>query len=163
MSAFDEGYKIVDETFGGGKDNLISVATIAREPSEDGMPRPIVRTVDAMYEDGVFYTVTSAMSNKMLQIGQNPQVSVAGHQDMFTASGVGENLGWVLEPSNSELRAKLRKTFSAWYDEANNEQDKNCCIMAIRLVKGTMNVNHWEKLYHMDFVKKEIMPDGGIR
>lgn len=163
MNQFEEGLKQVEITFGNGKDNLISVATIAREAGEGGKPRPVVRTVDAYYENGVFYSVTNAQSNKMLQIAQNSEVSVAGCQEMFTANGIGENLGWVLKPSNAELRDKLRKAFSAWYDAANNEKDENCCILAIHLTKGTMNVNHWEKLYHMDFIHKAIMPDGGIR
>ena len=44
--------------------------------------------------------------------------------------------------------------FAAWYDTANNEQDENCRILAIRLGRGTLNVNHWEKLYHMDFANR---------
>ena len=154
MDKFNEGMMEIDKAFGNGKDNLIAVATLA---VEDGKPRPVVRTVDAMYEDGVFYTVTNAQSNKMRQIAQNPEVSVAGCHEMLTASGIGENIGWVLEPRNAELRTKLRAAFSAWYDAANNENDKNCCIMAIRLTKGIMNVNHWERLYHMDFANKKIV------
>lgn len=45
---------------------------------------------------------------------------------------------------------------------ANNENDENCCILAIYLTKGTLNINHWEKLYHLDFVKKTDMKDGGF-
>lgn len=162
MSMFEEGFKLVEEKFGNGKDNLISVATIAREPGEGGRPRPVVRCVDAYYEDGTFYAVTYAKSNKMLQIAQNPEVSIASSQEMFTANGTAENLGWVLSPQNSGIRAKLREAFSSWYDMANNEQDENCCILAIRLTKGTLNVNHWEKLYFMDFENKADMKDGGI-
>lgn len=33
MSLFEEGSKLVNETFGNGKDNLISLATIARQPA----------------------------------------------------------------------------------------------------------------------------------
>lgn len=162
MGMFEEGYQLLDEQFGNGKDNVISVGTIAREPSPDGKPRPVVRSVDAYYEDGVFYAVTYKKSNKMLQIAENPQVSVSGCLEMFTANGVGENLGWVLDPKNSEIRTKLRKAFAAWYDMANNEDDKNCCILAIRLEKGTLNINHWEKLYYMDFINKTGMDNGGI-
>ena len=82
---------------------------------------------------------------------------------LFTASGTAENLGWVLAPQNADLRTKLRAAFAAWYDMANNEQDENCCILAIRLTRGTLNINHWEKLYHLDFVNKTDMPDGGVR
>jgi hypothetical protein len=28
--------------------------------------------------------------------------------------------------------------------------------------KGTLNINHWEKLYHMDFMNKTIMENGGV-
>ena len=73
---------------------------------------------------------------------------------MFTASAIGEDLGWVLDPRNAELRGRLRAAFAAWYDMANNEQDENCRILAIRLGRGILNINHWEKLYHMDFANR---------
>ncbi|MDR2505569.1 MAG: pyridoxamine 5'-phosphate oxidase family protein [Oscillospiraceae bacterium] len=162
MSIYEEGLKLLEEKFGGGKDNVISLATIAREPNSDGKPRPVVRSVDAYYEDGAFYIVTNGKSNKMLQIAQNAEVSVAGCAEMFTASGVGENLGWALDPKNAEIRTKLRTAFAAWYDIANNDRSKDCCYLAIRLTRGTLNINHWEKLYHMDFVNKTDMENGGI-
>jgi hypothetical protein len=162
MTEFQEGYSLLDEKFGNGKDNVITLATISRAPSDSGRPRPIVRAVNAYYADGVFYVTTNRKSNKMQQIDINPEVSIASCTEMFTASGIGVNLGWVLDPANAELRTKLRSAFSTWYDSANNEQDENCCILAIRLFKGTLNINHWEKLYHMDFVNKTHMPNGGI-
>ncbi len=162
MSDYEEGFKLLDEKFGNGKDNILALATIAREPNNDGTPRPVVRGVDAYYQDGVFYVTTHAKSNKMRQIEKNPQVSIASTSEMFTASGVGENLGWVLDPKNAELRTKLRFVFAPWYDSANNEKDENCCILAIRLTRGTLNINHWEKLYHMDFVNKTEMENGGV-
>ena len=162
MNKYEEGLQLIEETFGNGKDNNISLATVARELGTDEKPIPVVRTVDAYYEDCTFYVVTYAKSNKMLQIEQNPHVSIAGCLEMFTATGVAKNLGWVLDPKNAEIRSKLRTAFAAWYDMANNENDENCCILAIRLVKGTLNVNHWEKLYHMDFVNKVDMESGGV-
>lgn len=162
MTIYEEGIKLIEEKFGNGKDNIISLATIAREPSSDGKPRPVVRSVDAYYEDGTFYIVTNAKSNKTLQILQNPEASVAGCMEMFNAIGIGENLGWVLDPKNADIRTKLRAAFAAWYDMANNENDENCCFLAIRLTRGTLNINHWEKLYHIDFVNKTDMADGGI-
>ena len=162
MSEFQEGLRLIEEKFGNGKDNVISLATIAREASAEGNIRPVVRTVDAYYEDGVFYVVTHGKSNKMQQIAQNPEVSIAGCLEMFTANGLAENLGWVLDPKNAEIRTKLRSAFADWYDMANNEQDENCCILAIHLTRGTLNINHWEKLYHIDFVNKTSMENGGI-
>ncbi|MFA9375294.1 MAG: pyridoxamine 5'-phosphate oxidase family protein [Lachnotalea sp.] len=162
MTKYEEGIKLIEEKFGNGKDNVISLGTIARETNAEAKPRPVVRSVDSYYEDGVFYVVTYGKSNKMLQIGQNQEVSISGCLEMFTANGVGENLGWVLDPKNAEIRTKLRTAFAKWYDLANNENDENCCILAIHLTKGTLNINHWEKLYHMDFVNKTDMDNGGI-
>ncbi|EHF00311.1 hypothetical protein [Enterocloster citroniae] len=161
-SMYEEGLKLLDEKFGNGKDNLISLATIARESGTNGKPRPVVRCVDAYYEDCTFYIVTYGKSNKMLQIEQNTEVAVALSSEMFTAMGVGESLGWVLDPQNAEIRTKLRTAFANWYDMANNEKDENCCILAIHLTRGTLNINHWEKLYHLDFVNKTDREDGGI-
>ena len=168
MNQYEEGLQLLEEKFGGGKDNVISLATvatmatIAREASANGNPRPVVREVDAYYKDDMFFVVTYAQSGKMLQIAQNPEVAVAVNGEWFTAVGTGENLGWVLDPKNADIRARLRTAFAAWYDMANNEKDENCCILAIHLTKGTLNINHWEKLYHMDFVNKTIMENSGI-
>ncbi len=162
MALFEEGLGLMEEKFGRDKDNLIAVATIARECGADGRVRPAVRTVDAYYEDGCFYSVVYAKSNKILQIAQNDEVAVSAYNEMFTAVGKGENLGWVLDPKNAEIRTKLRRAFADWYDMANNEQDENCVYLAIHLTKGTLNINHWEKLYYMDFENKMDMPDGGV-
>ena len=162
MGSFEEGFRLMEEKFGNGRDNLIALATIAREHCDGGKVCPAVRTVDAYYEDGCFYSVVNAKSNKILQIAQNDEVAVSAYEEMFTAAGKGENLGWALDPKNAEIRTKLRSAFADWYDMANNENDENCCILAIYLTKGTLNINHWEKLYHLDFVKKTDMKDGGI-
>ena len=162
MTKYEEGLKLLEEKFGNGKDNVISLATITKEPGPNGSPQPIVREVDAYYENGVFYVTTHGRSNKMQQIAKNYAVSIAVSQEWFTAIGKGENLGWVLDPKNAELRDKLRTAFAVWYDKANNEKDENCCILAIHLIKGTLNINHWEKLYHMDFLNKTVMEDGGV-
>jgi len=162
MTMYEEGMQLLNEKFSNNKDNLIALATIAVEAGEGGKPRPVVRDVDAYYEDGAFYVVTHAKSNKILQIAQNPEVSISVCGEWLNAIGIGENLGWVLDPKNAEIRDKLRKTFAAWYDHANNEQDENCCFLAIHLTKGTLNINHWEKLYHLDFVNKTHMEKGAM-
>ena len=112
MNAYEEGIKLLEKKFGNGKDNLISLATITLESGSHGNPRPIVRDVDAHYENGVFYVTTHAKARKMQQIEKNAEVAVAVCGEWFTANGTGENLGWVLDPKNAELRAKLRTTFS---------------------------------------------------
>ena len=154
MSKCEEGLKLIEERCGNGKDNVISLATIARELSADGNPRPVSRDVDAYYEDGVFYIVTWGESTKMRQIAQNPEVSFSVNFEWFSGSGTGENLGWVLDPKNAEIRGKLRTAFAKWYDHANNENDKNCIILAIRITRAIVIKDHGAVRYNMDFVNK---------
>lgn len=72
----------------------------------------------------------------------------------FFSSGIGENLGWVLDPNNAKLRNKLRNAFIDWYDFANNENDENCCILAIYLKKGTLRIDHGALFFYFDFENK---------
>jgi general stress protein 26 len=124
-----------------GHDTLISAATI------DGN-RPAVRTVNSYYENGSFYTVTYALSNKMKQIEVNPQVAICG--EWFTAHGVGENLGWVRDDKNAEIMSKLRTAFAEWYDNGHtNEDDPNTCLLRIRLTYGVLFNNGTR--YDIDF------------
>jgi len=160
MNNYEKGMEILEEKFGNNKDNIISLATIALEESGNGKPRPVVRDVDAYYEDGVFYTVTWGVSSKMLQIAKNNEVAIAPCFGWFHASGKAENLGWVLKPENADIRIKLRKAFENWYDDANNEDDENCCILAIRLTNGIINLNHHETLVHMNFANQTATVQG---
>lgn len=157
MNRYEEGLRLIEESCGNGKDNVIALATIAVEPSAEGNPYPYVREVDAYYEDGVFYVTTWGESNKMLQIAKNKEVAFVVCQEGISGYGVGENLGWVLDSKNAEIRKKLRKAFSKWYDHANNEQDENCVILAINIRRGTIFRDEGTVRYNLDFVnKKEI-------
>ena len=64
-----EAEKIMMERF--GKDAVLALAT-----ADNGVP--YVRSVNAYYEDGAFYVITHALSNKMKQIKHNPAVAIAG-------------------------------------------------------------------------------------
>ena len=130
---------ILDMRF--GCDNLIALATV------DGSS-PAVRTVNAYYEDGCFYTVTYALSGKMQQIARNPRVAISG--EWFTARGVGESLGHILLPENADLADKLRTVFAEWYGNGHvNEADVNTIILRIRLTEGTLF--HQGTRYDIDF------------
>ena len=163
MSRYEEGLRLIEESCGNGKENVIALATIALEPSAGGNPYPYVREVSAYYEDGVFYVTTWAKSNKMQQIAQNKEVGFAVCFEGISGSGVGENLGWVLEPKNAEIRTKLRKAFIDWYDQANNERDENCIILAIRITRGTIFRDEGAVRYNIDFVNKLEIEEGKIR
>ena len=140
MDKYDEAIAILTERF--GRDSLISIATV------DGT-RPYVRTVNAYYENGAFYIITYALSNKVKQIKNNSEVAVCG--EWFTGHGIGENLGYVLNENNIVMLGKLREIFSAWYGNGHvDENDSNTCLLCIRLTDGVL-FNHGEK-YNLDFV-----------
>ena len=123
-----QAQKIMNERF--HKDSLIALAT-----TENGVPW--VRTVDGFYEEGAFYVITYSLSNKMRQIQKNPNVAISG--DWFTAQGVGDNLGHILDENNREMADKLRTAFAEWYQNGHiNEADPNTCILRIRLTKGVL-------------------------
>ena len=136
-----QALSVMDERF--GHDTLISVATI------DG-DRPAVRIVNTYYQDGSFYTVTYALSNKMQQINLNPAVAICG--EWFTAHGIGENLGYVRDEKNAGIMSKLRAVFAEWYDNGHtDENDPNTCILRIRLTDGVLFSNGTR--YDIDFTK----------
>jgi len=129
-----------------GHDTLISIATL------DGN-RPAVRIVNSYYEDGSFYTVTNALSNKMKQIRKNLEVAVCG--EWFTANGIGENIGHPGDEKNMELMGKLREVFKEWYYNGHtNEEDPHTCILRVRLTDGVL-MSHGTR-YDIDFFKQEV-------
>ena len=110
--------------------------------------------MSAYYEEGVFYVTTSANSNKMQQVAKNKEVAFSVCFEGIYGNGIGENLGWVLDPKNAALRAKLREVFAGWYDDANQEQDESCVILAVRITSATIFRGHGAVRYHLDFVNQ---------
>ena len=153
MHKFDEALKLLDEKLG-NKDGLICLSTISIELGADGKSQPAARIVDAYYEDGAFYIVTYATTNKMQQIAKNPHVAISIIVDNFTADGIGENLGWVCDEKNEQMMKKLRVIFADWYYEANNDEDQNTCLLRIQLTKGLWNNPHEGTRNEIDFVNK---------
>lgn len=120
--------KIMMQRF--GKDSLIALATV-----EDGVPN--VRTVDSFYENGAFYVLTYALSNKMKQIKKNSVVAISG--EWFTAHGIGRNLGWFCKKENELIANKMRCLFAEWIDNGhNNFDDENTCILCVELIDGVL-------------------------
>lgn len=119
---------IMNERF--GKDCIIALATIS-----DGLP--CVRNVDGFYEEGAFYVITHALSGKMQQIRENPNVAIAG--EWFTGHGIGTNLGYFGKTENRDIAEKLKKAFAAWIDNGHNDfSDENTCILCIKLTEGVL-------------------------
>lgn len=131
--------RIMNDRF--NKDSLIALATV------DGNT-PHVRAVNSYYEDGCFYTITYALSNKMKQIALNPTVAICG--DWFTGHGIGDNLGWIRDEKNNDIANKLRAAFAAWYDNGHtNEADVNTVILRIRMTDGVL-LHHGTR-FEIDF------------
>ena len=136
-----ESKKIMDERF--GRDNVVALATV-----KDGVPW--VRNVNAFYQDGCFYIITHALSNKMKQLAANPAAAIAG--DWFTARGKGINLGWFGKPENKDIAGRLKMAFSTWIHIGHNDfSSENTCILCIQLTEGVL-FSHGSK-YVIDFTK----------
>lgn len=132
--------EIMNERF--GKDNIIAIATV-----KDG--KPYVRNVNGFYENGAFYIITYALSNKMKQIEENSQVAISG--EWFTAHGKGINLGWFCKNDNKNIANKLKRAFQEWIDNGhNNFNDENACILCIQLTDGIL-FSHGTR-YDIDFL-----------
>lgn len=139
MKMNDEVRSIMDERF--GHDNLIALGTVS-----EGIP--YVRAVNAYYEDGAFYVVTYALSNKMKHIEVNPVMAICG--EWFTAHGRGMNLGHVLAPENAEIMSKLRAAFAEWYSNGHtDESDPNTCVLKVELTDAVL-MSHGRK-YELEF------------
>lgn len=123
-----EAEAIMQERF--GKDTVIALAT-----TENG--EPYVRYVNACYENGEFYVITHALSNKMKQIEKNPAVAIAG--EWFTAHGRAINLGWFGKKENGAIAKRLKIAFAEWIDNGhNNFDDENTIILCVELTGGLL-------------------------
>lgn len=120
--------EIMTERF--AKDSVIALAT-----TENGVP--CVRNVNAYYEDGAFYIITYARSNKIRQIAANPTVAIAG--DWFTGHGTGINLGAFNKAENQPIAEKLKIAFAEWIDNGHtNLDDENTIILRVELTDGLL-------------------------
>lgn len=129
MKRFDEEAKrILAERF--GKDTVIALAT-----EDNGTPH--VRYVNAYYENGAFYIITHALSNKMKQIARNPVVAIAG--EWFTGHGKGINLGYFGKEENRKMAETLQHVFSEWIGNGhNNFEDENTILLCVELTDGVL-------------------------
>lgn len=123
-----EAEKIMIERF--GKDTIIALATVDNEV-------PYVRYVNAYYENGAFYIITHALSNKMKHIENNYTVAIGG--EWFTAHGKGINLGYFGKEKNHRIAEKLKNVFFEWIDNGhNNFDDENTIILCVELTDGVL-------------------------
>lgn len=123
-----DGLNLMKERF--GQDTLLALGTINSD-------YPAIRYVNAYYEDGAFFVITYALSNKMRQIAQNPNVSVCA--EWFAATGKARSLGYFGREENRALAARLREVFASWIDNGhNNFEDENTIILKIELENAVL-------------------------
>jgi len=157
MGTYENAMKLMEERCGNDKENVIALATISLSPNACGYPRPAVRMVCAYYEDGMFYVSTDAQKNNALQIEKNNEVSVGG-LDWYAFQGTAENLGWIKDERNSQIREKFKKIF-VWFDEVGDEDNPNSIVLRITLTEGTIiddESKYGEEKYVVDLVNKTI-------
>ena len=123
-----EAEKIMIERF--GKDTVIALATVENDV-------PYVRYVNAYYENGAFYIITHALSNKIRHIEYNPTVAIAG--EWFTAHGKGISLGYFGKDENHMISEKLKAAFAEWIGNGHNDfDDENTIILCVELTDGLL-------------------------
>ena len=116
-----EAERIMIERF--GRDTVIALATVS-----DGVP--YVRSVNAYYENGAFYVITHALSDKMKQIRNNPTVAISG--EWFTAHGKGVDLGYFGKEESRAIAERLKMVFARWIDNGHTDfDDENTIILRI--------------------------------
>ena len=128
MKLNEELNEIMKERF--SKDTVIALATISQ-----GIPH--VRNVNAYYENGAFYIITHALSNKMQHIKADPVVAIAG--EWFTAHGKGISLGYFGKIENGMIAEKLKKVFAEWINNGHTDfDDENTIILRVELTDGLL-------------------------
>ena len=121
--------EILKERF--SNDSLMALATV------DENNKPWVRTIDSIFIKDSFYTITYALSNKMIHINNNNTVAIS--REWFSGHGKAFNLGHIKLEENKEIADKLRKAFAAWYDNGHtNEDDINTIILKIKVIDGVI-------------------------
>ncbi|MGD9567941.1 MAG: pyridoxamine 5'-phosphate oxidase family protein [Sedimentibacter sp.] len=125
MDTYEKSLKVLEELF--AKDYQFALAT-----SNDNIPS--VRFIDTFYDDCAFYIVTYAKSQKVKDIGKNPEISMCNK--LYRFNGIALNIGHPLSEENHAIREKLIRVFEPWYFAHNDENDENMCYIKIVLKQG---------------------------
>jgi len=158
MSKYENAMKMMEKLFGNGdKNTFIVLGTIKQDNSDDGNPRPSVRIVNAIYYEGVFYVSTGLLKTKTLEIEKNNQVSFVTLGDAFgslVTNGIADNLGWVMDEKNADIRDKMRTVFHEWWYDENDENSPNSIVLRITPTNAVITDN--EERYEVDFTRQEV-------
>ena len=129
MKNWDEqAERIMAERF--GKDTVLALATV-----EEGVP--YVRYVDAYYEEGSFYILTYALSDKMKHIASQPVVAIAG--EWFTGHGRAVDLGFFGKPENDSIARRMEQVFAEWIGNGHSDlDDEDTIILRVDLTDAVL-------------------------
>ncbi len=142
MTAYEKSLLALEELF--GRDFTFVLAT-----AKDGVPSQ--RVVDTFLNDGVFWIVTYANTNKVREIAQNPHVSLCS--DFYSFKGTARCAGHPLQEGNREIRSKLIRVFEPWYFAHNDENDEDMCYIKVLPETGFFHKDGMG--YRVDFIAKE--------
>lgn len=138
---FEKSLEVLSQLF--ARDFTFVFATVQdNEPSQ--------RVVDTFYDDGVFWIVTYALSNKVKELEKNPHVSLCNTFHIF--KGTAYNQGHPLKVGNAAIRQKLVKVFEPWYFAHNNEDDEHMCYVKVIPEAGFFHKDGTG--YKVDFIHK---------
>ena len=144
MTDYENAISVMKEMF--SRDYQFALST-----AKDNIPS--ARYVDTFFDGESFYTVTYKLSQKAVEIADNPNVSLCC-QRMHTFSGQAYLIGHPLDPENAAIRSALIKAFEAWYFKHNNEADENMCYIKIN---PTVGFFHKDGVgYKIDFTEKTV-------
>lgn len=141
MNVYEKSIEVLTELF--NRDFTFSLATVKGD-------MPAVRVVDTYYDNGAFWVVTYANSNKVNEIIANPRVALCNN--LYSFKGKAFNVGHPLDKKNQEIREKLIEAFKPWYFAHNNENDENMCFVKVELEYGFFYKNG--KGYKVEFIDK---------
>lgn len=125
MELWEKAMQVMDELF--ARDYQFAMATASNNT-------PSVRFIDTYYENGSFFIVTYAKSQKVKDLEDNSEVALCNR--LYRFSGNGHNIGHPLLPENQAIRERLIEEFEPWYFAHNNENDPNMCYVKIELKEG---------------------------
>lgn len=143
MDNYENAITLMEELF--SRDYQFAMATTVNDI-------PSLRFIDAYFDNGAFYAVTYANTDKVKEIAVNPNVALCSRKG-YSFSGKAYNIGHPLLPENSEIRSKLINAFEAWYFKHNNEND-DICILKIEPERGFI---HKDGIgYKINFIAKTV-------
>lgn len=140
---YEKGLSVLSDLF--GKDCTFTLATSANN-------KPSLRVIDTYYEEGVFWIVTYAKTQKVKEIEANPDVAICNNFQKF--QGKAYNAGHPLSENNREIRETLIKVFEPWYFAHNNEKDENMCYVKFMPESGFFHKDGTG--YEMNFIENTV-------